>query len=134
MLKLSCLCGQVRIEVGKRPEFVHECNCALCEKTGARWGYFHPDEVSVEGSTTGYCRADKDDPSAQVRFCSTCGATTHFVLTPNAASQFGNTLMGVNMWLADAEDLAGIELRYPDGRGWSGSGDFAYVREARILG
>jgi hypothetical protein len=41
--------------------------------------------------------------------------------------------MGVNMRLADESELAGIELRYPDGRAWPGEGDFAYVREARIL-
>ena len=28
--------------------------------------------------------------------------------------------MGVNMQLADERDLAGIELRYPDGQAWSG--------------
>ena len=42
--------------------------------------------------------------------------------------------MGVNMGLADARDLAGIDLRYPDGKAWSGEGEFSYVREARILG
>jgi hypothetical protein len=90
--------------------------------------------VSVEGTATGYCRDDKDDPNAQVQFCSTCGSTTHFVLTATAVSKFGNSLMGVNMWLADARDLAGIELRYPDGQAWSGEGDFAYVREAETIG
>ncbi len=49
-------------------------------------------------------------------------------------AKFGNTLVGVNMWLADERDLAGVELRYPDGRAWSGAGEFSYVREARILG
>jgi hypothetical protein len=42
--------------------------------------------------------------------------------------------MGVNMRLADEKDLAGIELRYPDGRAWSGKGGFGYVQEARIIG
>ena len=134
MLTLSCLCGEIRIKVERRPDFIHECNCLMCSKTGARWGYFHPSQVSVEGITEGYCRKDKSDPNALVRFCPTCGSTTHFVLTANAVSKFGNTLMGVNMWLADEGDLAGIELRYPDGRAWSGEGDFGYVREARIIG
>jgi hypothetical protein len=42
--------------------------------------------------------------------------------------------MGVNMRLADESDLAGVELRFPDGRAWPGEGDFVYVREALILG
>ncbi|HEY0437143.1 MAG TPA: hypothetical protein VGC92_10910 [Phenylobacterium sp.] len=134
MLTLSCICGGVRIEVAKRPDFIHACNCTLCNKAGARWGYFHPSEVSVAGDARGYRRDDKDDPNAEVRFCPTCGATTHFVLTESAVSRFGDSVVGVNMWLANARDLAGIELRYPDGAAWPGEGPFSYVREARILG
>ena len=134
MLKLSCHCGQVRLEVKKRPDYIHECNCTLCSKSGARWAYFHPSEVGVEGAAEGYCRGDKDEPAAEIRFCAKCGSTTHFTLTASAVSRFGNTLMGVNMWLADEKDLAGIELRYPDGRSWSGEGGFEYVREARVFG
>ena len=134
MLKLSCHCGMVRVELGKRPDFVHECNCSLCGKLGARWVYLHPSEVSVEGTTKGYCRGDKDDPSAEIRFCPACGSATHFILTESAVSRFGNSLMGVNVRLADEKDLAGLELRYPDGRSWSGEGGFAYLREARIIG
>lgn len=133
MLRFSCLCGQLRVELQKRPDFIHECNCTLCSKTGARWGYFSPVDVSVEGHSLGYCRSDRDEPNAEVHFCSTCGSTTHFILTKSAVSKFGNGVMGVNMWLADPHDLNGIELRYPDGRSWSGEGNFSFEREARIL-
>src|SRR6476620_3118723 len=104
MLLLTCLCCQVRIQAKQKPDFINECNCTLCSKAGARWGYFHPSEVSVEGTGTGYCRSDKDDPAAQVHFCPTCGATTHWRLTPSAVLKFGDTLMGVNMRLADEQD------------------------------
>ena len=134
MLALSCLCGKVRIELEKQPDHINECNCSLCAKSGARWAYFHPSEVSVEGATAGYSREDKSDPAADVRFCTKCGSTTHFTLTEGAAAKFGNTLIGVNMRLANERDLAGIELRYPDGQAWAGAGDFSYVRAARVLG
>jgi hypothetical protein len=134
MLSLSCLCGTVRVTLPKHPEFINECNCTLCTKSGARWAYFHPSDVEIEGATTGYSRDDKEDPAAEVQFCASCGSTTHFVLTPSAVSKFGNIQMGVNMHLADEDDLAGIELRYPDGRAWPGMGDFGYVKEARIIG
>jgi len=119
---------------GKRPDHINECNCALCGKTGARWGYFHPSEVSVEGASEGYRREDKADPAAEIRFCARCGPSTHFTLTESAVAKFGNSVVGVNMRLADESDLAGIELRYPDGRAWPGEGDFGYVREALVLG
>jgi hypothetical protein len=134
MIKLSCHCGQVRVEVRERPDYIHECNCSLCGKTGARWAYFHPSAVTVEGEAGRYRRSDKADPAAEVRFCAGCGSTTHFRLTESAVAKFGDTLMGVNMRLADEKDLAGIELRYPDGRAWEGEGEFAYVSDARILG
>lgn len=134
MIKLACLCGQIRIAITKTPDFINACNCTLCSKSGARWAYLHPSEVSVDGRTTGYSRDDKDDPGAEIQFCATCGSTTHFILTESAVAKFGNGMMGVNMQQADEDDLAGIELRYPDGRAWSGEGDFGYVREARILG
>ena len=107
MLKLSCLCGQIRIETQKRPDFINECNCTLCSKSGARWAYFHPSEVSVEGTTKGYSREDKDDPAAQLQFCPHCGSTTHFTLTPSAVAKFGNVQLGVNVRLANEGDLAG---------------------------
>src|ERR1700744_4121698 len=134
MLKLSCLCGQIRIETRKRPDLINECNCALCSKSGARWAYFHPSDVNVEGTTQGYSREDKDDPAALLQFCPHCGSTTHFTLTPSAVAKFGNVQLGVNVRLANESDLAGIELRYPDGQAWSGNGRFTYVREPRILG
>ncbi len=133
-LNVACICGQVRVEAARRPEFLHACNCTLCRKSGAWWGYFHPDEVTVEGATKGFVRADKDAPGSEIRFCETCGATTHFVLTPASVAKFGNVQMGVNLRLAEEADLAGIELRYPDGAGWAGEGAFGYVRAARVLG
>jgi hypothetical protein len=133
MLTLSCLCGHIRIETAKRPEFVNACNCTLCRKAGARWGYFHPSQVSVEGETQAFTRRDKDDPAAEIHFCATCGATTHFVLTGSAQAKFGNGFMGVNMALAEESDLAGLELRYPDGKSWNGEGEFGFVRAPRVL-
>ena len=134
MLKLSCLCGQVHVDISKRPDFINECNCTLCSKSGARWAYFHSSEVSVVGATKGYSREDKEDPAAEIRFCAHCGSTTHFILTASAISKFGDTQIGVNVRLADEKDLAGIELRYPDGRAWPGRGAFGYVQKARIIG
>ncbi|KUR80087.1 GFA family protein [Novosphingobium sp. FSW06-99] len=134
MLKFTCLCGQVRVEVAKRPDFINECNCTLCRKSGARWAYLHPSEVNIEGATGGYSRTDKDDPAAEIHFCGRCGSTTHFTLTKSAKAKFGDVQTGVNMALADERDLAGIELRYPDGLAWSGGSDFGYVRAPRVIG
>jgi hypothetical protein len=134
MLKLTCLCGQVRIEVAKRPDFINACNCTLCRKSGVRWAYFHPSEIVMEGATRDYRREDRDDPAAAIHFCGRCGSVTHFTLTASAISQFGHVQTGINMALAEESDLVGCELRYPDGRAWSGGTEIGYVREPRIIG
>lgn len=134
MIDLSCHCGAVRLKLAKRPDYINECNCTLCRKAGAWWGYFDPSDVRVEGETTDYRRTDKAEPGTEVRFCAKCGATTHFVLTEAAIAKYGDTLRGVNMRLAEEAELAGVEVRYPDGAAWPGEGDFGYVREAIVLG
>ena len=134
MLKLSCHCGQISIEIKAKPGFIFECNCTLCSKAGVRWAYLDPADVGVEGMTAAYRRTDKADPAADLHFCPNCGSTTHFTLTESAVAKFGDTQMGVNMRLADERDLAGIELHYPDGKAWSGEGEFSYVRPSEILG
>lgn len=133
-MTLECFCGAVRLETGGAPEFVHACNCDLCRKSGARWGYFDPAEVVVVGPTATYRRHDKPEPGVDVHFCPTCGSTTHFRLTEAAVSKHGDVMMGVNAGLAEEDLLAGVELRYPDGKNWSGEGEFGYVRAARVLG
>lgn len=134
MIDLSCHCGQLRIHAATRPDFLHACNCSLCAKSSAHWAYLDPVDVTMAGETRAYRRADKAEPGADIHFCPTCGCVTHFTLAESAVAKFGNVVMGVNMGLAAEADLAGIELRYPDGRAWSGEGPFDYVREARILG
>jgi hypothetical protein len=73
-------------------------------------------KVAIAGTTKRYSRKDKDDPAAEVQFCANCGSTTHFTLTASAVTKFGNIQMGVNMRLTDESNLAGIELRCPDGQ------------------
>ena len=133
-MTLTCFCKAVCLTTVGRPEFVHACNCDLCRKSGARWGYFGPAEVTMRGTTATYRRTDKPEPGVDVHFCPACGSTTHFRLTEAAVRKHGDLMMGVNMGLADEADLAGIELRYPDGKNWSGEGEFEYVRDSRILG
>jgi len=132
-MRLACLCGGVAVELDQRPAYLFRCNCDLCRKAGATWGYFAPGEVRVTGSTASYRRADKPSPNCTLRFCPTCGATTHFETTPEAEASTGQAVVGVNLALADESDLTGIELQYPDGRNWSGEGPFTFVRPARIL-
>ncbi len=124
MTPATCHCGAVTVTPARRPAYMFDCNCSLCMKAGALWGYYKRSEVEVSGRTSAYTRSDRDDPKARINFCPACGATTHFEAVSEDAD-----VTGVNMRLYPPADLGGIETRFPDGRAWSGEGDWTYYRE-----
>lgn len=130
----TCACGSVIITVKHKPDFIYDCDCTLCRKSGAAWGYFVPDAAHTTGPTFAYSRTDKTVPIVEVHSCTVCGSTTHFTLTDAyRAENPGNEQIGVNMRLFDVDQLEGVEIRYPNGSAWSGSGAFGFRREPVTL-
>ena len=131
----SCLCGAVRVTIDVKPEFINDCNCSLCRKLGGAWGYFPSSSVKTTGNTTCFSRRDKEPPGVEVHSCATCASTTHWVLTKSFKEQNPSVdQMGVNMRLFDLDGLAGVEVRFPNGKDWSGEGSFGYRRKALTIG
>ena len=128
----TCLCGAVSVTIDAKPGFINDCNCSMCRKTGGAWGYFAPASVETAGDTVTYSRADKKSaPAVDIHSCSTCGTTTHWTRTEAFIAQYQmNDMVGVNMRLFDPEQLAGVEVHYPDGKSWTGEGPFGYRRAA----
>ncbi len=129
-MKAACQCGAVSIELAHKPEYVNFCDCSLCAKCGGAWGYFDIKEVSVSGPTRSYRRADMDPACIELHFCSTCGATTHWLLTEHSPGD----RIGVNMRLFEPAELAGIEGRMLDGRNWTGAAPPDHHRPAGLIG
>jgi len=133
-LMASCQCGAVNIELNHKPDFVNDCNCSLCARFGALWGYYDPADVSIVGTTTSYVRPDRSAPVVEVHTCITCEVTTHWALTQAHQDSTGiSDKMGVNMRLFDKSDLRGVELRFPDGLAWDGEQTYGYVKPATTL-
>ncbi len=131
----ECVCGAVSVTIGAKPEFIHDCNCALCRKSGAAWGYFPTAMVATNGKTVAFVRRDLEDPAVEVHSCPICGATTHWVTSQSFQARNPSLdRMGVNMRLFDPADLEGIEVRFPNGADWSGDGPFDYRRQAQTIG
>ena len=130
MIRGSCHCGAVQITLSQKPGYVNLCDCSLCLKSGGAWGYFTGEQVTVEGATHGYRREDYETPAVEMRFCPTCGTTTHWVLTEH----YEGDRVGVNMRIFDPAECAGIEARTLDGRGWFGDGDASHRRAPGHLG
>ncbi|MEM1132446.1 MAG: aldehyde-activating protein [Pseudomonadota bacterium] len=131
----TCICGAVSVTIETAPDFIHDCNCSLCRKSGGAWGYFSSAQFHQEGETVSVTRSDKELASAEIHSCPICCATTHFTMSEEFTEKHGPTdMVGVNMRLFDLEALDGVEVRFPDGNGWSGEGEFEYRREAETIG
>ena len=130
----TCACGTIAVTVKRKPDFIYDCDCRLCRKSGATWGYYTSDDVDTDGQTIAFSRQDKPVPIAEIHSCATCGSTTHFVLTAAYKSENpGIDQVGVNMRLFDREQLDGVEIQYPNGSAWSGQGAFEFRRAPMTL-
>jgi hypothetical protein len=129
-----CLCGTVSVTVEAKPDFINDCNCSLCRKAGAAWGYFPSSSVTTSGNTVPFVRRDKSSPSVEVHSCASCATTTHFVLTESFKERNREAdLIGVNMRLFDPDELHGVEIRFPNGKDWPGEGSYEYRRPAMTI-
>ena len=130
----TCACGSVTVTVNRKPDYIFDCDCSLCRKSGAAWGYFTSDEVRADGHTIAFARKDKTVPIVNIHSCAVCGSTTHFTLTDAYRAQHPDLdQVGVNMRLFDAEQLNGVEIQYPNGCEWSGEGPFGFRRKPTTL-
>jgi len=133
--KASCHCGAVHMTISHLPDYMQNCNCSLCRKSGSVWGYYGASDVEVLGKTNSYQRRDCSEPAIQLLFCNICGSTTHWRLTEDFKQRTkADDRIGVNMRLFEEQELAGTELRFPDGKNWEGDGEFTYRRKAIVLG
>lgn len=110
----SCQCGAVTVRLPRAPDYVGECNCSMCLRTGFRGIYFGSEELAIAGEVDQYVRTDLDQAYLRLLRCATCGVTTHWEpLTPPPHDR-----MGVNARLFDPALLAGVEVRAVDGASW----------------
>jgi hypothetical protein len=110
-MKGRCACNAVQVELARRPDFINQCDCSVCLRFGAAWGYFHSDDVTIAGETAQFVRNDVPDPYIAYHSCPACGSTTHWTPLPNGPSE----RRGVNMRLFEPDDLEGLEVRFTDG-------------------
>ena len=111
MIEGACHCGAVRWRLAARPVEATACNCTVCRRYGVLWAYgYEGDDVRVSGPTSEYRRGDG---SLAFNFCPGCGCVVHWRAT--AADASGRREIGVNLRLADPDEVAAIPLRRFDG-------------------
>lgn len=113
MIEGHCHCRAVYITIPVRPETLGDCNCSLCSRLGALWGYYPAEEVAVSDpykKLIGYVQGDR---ALTAHHCSTCGCTTHWSPIGRNSSR-----MGVNMRMFDRSVWEDIPHRLIEGASW----------------
>ena len=116
MLKGTCHCAAIRIELSELPRFLIDCNCSICRRNGALWALYEAASVRVSGHpehTTEYIWGAK---TIRTLLCSTCGCVTHW----EALEARPNSRLGVNIRNFDLGHIEAVPIRRFDGaRSWS---------------
>lgn len=111
MLRGTCHCGDVRIEIPSRPESVTLCNCSICRRLGALWAYYPVSSVRVIGQpehTDEYIWGDKTLRTVR---CRRCGCVTHW----EPLEVKPDSRLGVNVRNFDPGELEELRIRRFDG-------------------
>ena len=111
MLKSSCHCGAVKIEISELPETLIQCTCSICRRYAALWGHLtrRTAKVSfVPGSVSAYMWNDK---VIEFYRCNTCGCVTHY----EGIAKTENERLSVNFRMFLPAEYEGLEVRTFDG-------------------
>lgn len=77
MIEGACHCGRLRWRTPETPDWVTQCNCSFCRKTGALWGEVSPRTLELEGREQ--ARTYMFGERSLVFFsCPDCAVTTHW--------------------------------------------------------
>ena len=111
MIKASCHCGAVKLEVPAAPEEVASCNCSICSKLGWLGAYYNPADVRLTTPRESLDTYIWGDKSIQICRCKTCGCTTHWEsISPDFTDR-----MGINARIMTGIELDSIPVKFVDG-------------------
>ena len=111
MIKASCHCGAVQIEIdGPPPKELLDCGCSICRRKGGLWMYYAPKQVRVTGDTHIYIWGDK---MLENHSCKVCACTTHWTAVDKSYDR-----MGVNARMLPLGAWDEIPVRKCDGASW----------------
>lgn len=78
MLSASCHCGNVKLEVSRKPQVLTECNCSMCRRYGALWAYYTRKSVRVISPPEMMKAYMWGDKGIEFYHCLNCGCITHY--------------------------------------------------------
>lgn len=111
MYKFSCHCNAVRLSVESLPANLTSCNCSICSRYGALWGYFEPEQVTIEADKESVKSYRQGDEYLTFHHCTKCGCMTHYDTT----EKMETPRVAINFRMSENKDIRELPLRYFDG-------------------
>ena len=111
MITATCHCGNVRIDILRKPGSVTECNCSICRRYGARWAYYTRKLVQISSgpdSTTAYVWGDR---MIEFYHCNICGCVTHY----ESVNKTDDSRVAVNARMMSADIVSCVPVKKFDG-------------------
>jgi hypothetical protein len=107
----QCHCGNVTLTIRRLTNDATKCNCSLCRRYAALWGYLTDSEVSVAVGEFGLKSYEHGDRCISFKHCANCGCVTHYTSTPRS----GSDRVAVNYNMFSSDLIESIRVRCFDG-------------------
>ena len=107
----KCFCGNVSLKIPHLPEKVTRCNCSICSRYAAIWGYFKQKEVTIDVQEHGVSKYAHGDKCISFVRCDKCHCITHYISNKTDPEE----RLAVNFRMFDATLLSKMKMRYFDG-------------------
>ena len=111
MVEATCHCGNVKIRTDELPSMVVSCNCSVCFRTGALWGYYRSDDTEVECQAKPTATYTWGDKMIAFHHCPKCGCLTHYTSTEKTDRK----RTAINFRMVDRTITESLPLRKFDG-------------------
>lgn len=107
----SCHCGDVKLEVSRKPRKLVECTCSICRRYGCKWAYYTRKSVKVITPAKNMKAYIWGDKSIEFFHCRNCGCITHY----ESIRKDPDSRIVVNARMMPADVTAGVRERLFDG-------------------
>lgn len=74
----QCHCGRLSWKVSTLPVTVTHCNCSICRRYNAAWGYYRRSQVTLEAKGGAGESYRWNDEVIDFVHCRVCGCVTHY--------------------------------------------------------
>jgi len=115
MITAQCHCGNVRLEASELPDSITRCNCSICNRLGAFWAYYLPEDVDVDCVNVPTETYIWGDQYIELHHCPVCGCATHYTVTKKYRDEFKQGRVAINFRMVDPEIVTTIPVREVDG-------------------